>query len=133
MTLSYNPAELKILLIDDDDVIRLTMQSALKKRGFQVITAENGNIGLELFKKESPHIVITDMLMPNKEGLETISEIRSLKTKVKIIAMSGGGSTQNMTFLKLAEKVGADQLLSKPVKPEQLIMAIENLLDNQEK
>lgn len=133
MTISYNPTELKILLIDDDDVIRLTMQSALKKRGFQVITAENGNIGLELFKKENPQIVITDMLMPNKEGLETISEIRSLKTKVKIIAMSGGGSTQNMTFLKLAEKVGADQLLSKPVKPEQLIMAIENLLDNQEK
>ena len=126
----YNPANLKILVIDDDDVIRLTMQSILKKRGFQVIIAENGNIGLDLFKKENPQIVITDMLMPNKEGLETITEIRALKTGAKIIAMSGGGSTQNMTFLQLAEKVGADLLLSKPVKPDQLIAAIEKLLGN---
>jgi DNA-binding response OmpR family regulator len=128
--MTYNPAETKILVIDDDDVIRLTMQSVLKKKGFQVFTAENGNVGLELFKKETPQIVITDMLMPNKEGLETITEIRMLKTGVKIIAMSGGGSTQNMTFLQLAEKVGADLLLSKPVKPDQLITAIESLLGN---
>ena len=125
---SYNPAEIKILVIDDDDVIRLTMQSVLKKKGFQVFTAENGNVGLVIFKKEKPQIVITDMLMPNKEGLETITEIRMLKTGAKIIAMSGGGSTQNMTFLQLAEKVGADLLLSKPVKPDQLIAAVENLL-----
>ena len=128
MTISYNPDKIKILVIDDDDVIRLTMQSFLKKKGFQVFTAENGNTGLELFKKESPQIIITDMLMPNKEGLETITEIRSFKNGSKIIAMSGGGSTQNMTFLQLAEKVGADLLLSKPVKPDQLIAAIEDLL-----
>ena len=130
MTSSYNPADIKILVIDDDDVIRLTIESALKKRGFEIITAENGNVGLELFKKERPRIVITDMLMPNKEGLETIIEIRALKTNTKIIAMSGGGSTQNMTFLQLAEKVGADQLLSKPVKPDQLLAVIESLLNS---
>lgn len=126
MTVHYS-TNLKILIIDDDDVIRLTMQAVLKKQGFQTFTAENGNVGLDIFKKENPHIVITDMLMPNKEGLETITEIRNLRTDVKIIAMSGGGSTQNMTFLQLAEKVGADHLLSKPVKPDQLLSAIKDL------
>src|SRR5688572_30578375 len=91
----------KILIIDDDDVIRITMQNILKKNGYEVILAQNGNVGLELFKKEKPDIVITDMLMPDKEGLQTISEIRAVKADAKIIAISGGGSTQNMSFLQL--------------------------------
>ena len=68
------------------------------------------------------------MLMPDKEGLETISEIRAMKTAAKIIAISGGGSTQTMNFLNLAKKMGADLILSKPLKPDELLGAVRSLL-----
>ena len=118
----------KILVIDDDELIRMTCRNILKKIECTVIEAENGVKGLEQFRKESPSIVITDMLMPDKEGLETISEIRAGNLSVKIIAMSGGGSTQNMNFLNLAKKMGADMILSKPFKPDDLLAAVRNVL-----
>src|SRR5688500_6780699 len=89
---------LKIQVIDDDEFIRLTIKSILKKYGCSISEAADGNIGVALYKREKPDIVITDMLMPDKEGIETISEIRAVNPKVKIIAISGGGSTQNMAF-----------------------------------
>ncbi len=116
-----------VLVIDDDDVVRLTMQNVLKKGGYIVYVAENGAVGLAAFKKQKPDIVITDMLMPDKEGLQTISEIREIDKDVKIIAMSGGGRSQNMSFLELARKIGADRLLVKPVKPDQLLAAVDTL------
>ncbi|QQG35494.1 MAG: response regulator [Micavibrio aeruginosavorus] len=118
----------KILVIDDDELIRMTCRNILKKMNYTVIEAENGVKGLEQFRKEAPQIVITDMLMPDKEGLETISEIRAKNAKVKIIAMSGGGATQNMNFLNLAKQIGADMVLSKPFKPEELMSAIKGVL-----
>lgn len=118
----------KILVIDDDELIRMTCRNILKKMNYLVVEAENGVRGLEQFGKESPMIVITDMLMPDKEGLETISEIRAKSGKVKIIAMSGGGATQNMNFLNLAKQLGADVILSKPFKPEELISAVKSVL-----
>lgn len=118
----------KILVIDDDELIRMTCRNILKKLNYQVVEAENGVRGLEQFAKDTPAIVITDMLMPDKEGLETISEIRAKSGKVKIIAMSGGGATQNMNFLNLAKQLGADVILSKPFKPEELISAVKSVL-----
>lgn len=118
----------KILIIDDDELIRLTCKNILKKMECNVIEAENGVQGLVQFKKERPSIVITDLLMPDKEGLETISEIKGSNNAVKIIAMSGGGSTQNMSFLNLAKTMGADMVLSKPFKPDELLGAIKALL-----
>lgn len=120
---------LKILVIDDDAVMRLTIQGTLKKHGYETLMAENGEEGLKLYKAEKPDIVITDMLMPNKEGLETISEIRAINPQAKIVAMSGGGSMHNMSFLQLAKKLGANHLLTKPVKPEQLLVAVESLIE----
>lgn len=119
---------MKILIIDDDDLIRLTCRSVLQKAGFSVVEASNGNAGVAAFKSEAPDLVITDILMPDKEGLETITEIRAHNPQIKIIAMSGGGHTQNMTFLKLAEKMGANCTLNKPVKPNDLLNAIKGLM-----
>jgi DNA-binding response OmpR family regulator len=117
-----------ILVIDDDELIRLTCRNILKKMECNVIEAENGVDGLAQFKKEHPSIVITDLLMPDKEGLETISDIKRNDKTVKIIAMSGGGSTQNMSFLNIAKQMGADIILSKPFKPDELLGAIKALL-----
>jgi YesN/AraC family two-component response regulator len=126
---SINFEKIKILIIDDDELIRLTMKSALKKLGCTVFEAENGNGGVTLFQKERPDLVITDILMPDKEGLETISEIHALDPKAKIIAISGGGSARNMAFLQLAQKIGASHIMSKPIRPDDLLKAVKSLFN----
>lgn len=123
-----NAAVPKILIIDDDELIRLTCKNILKKIECDVIEAENGVQGLAQFKKEHPSIVITDLLMPDKEGLETIAEIKGTDKSIKIIAISGGGSTNNMSFLSIAKLMGADMVLKKPFKPDELLGAIRALL-----
>ena len=123
-----NFKDVKILVVDDDEFICLTVGNTLRKLGCIVVVAENGNEGLEVFKKETPDLVITDLLMPEKEGLETIKDMRLLNPHVKIIAMSGGGSTQNMSFLKLAERIGANCTMAKPIITVQLVSAVRGLL-----
>lgn len=119
---------IRVLVVDDDELICLTVSNTLVKLGCTVFKATNGNEGIAMFKKERPDIVISDLLMPEKEGLETIKEIRMLDPHVKIIAMSGGGSTQNMSFLKLAERLGASCTMAKPILPAQLVSAVKGLL-----
>lgn len=118
----------KIFVIDDDDLIRTMMVSALRKRGHDVFGASNGNTGLQMAQKDQPDLVITDILMPDKEGIETILELTALYPKLKIIAMSGGGATKNMSFLEMAEKVGAHCTLKKPFKPQTIFDAVDTTL-----
>src|SRR5688572_15176682 len=118
---------MKILIIDDDALVRMTMKNVLKKLEYTVFEAEDGNKGLEIYQKEKPDIVITDMLMPEKEGLQTLSEIKALNPKAKIIAMSAGGNLKNMSYLQVAKKMGADGILSKPVTPDELVAIIKRL------
>lgn len=117
----------KILVVEDDDFIRGMICTVLKKHGFEVIEAKNGVDGVDKALHEKPNIVLTDMLMPDKEGIETILEIRSASPDIKIIAMSGGGKTKNMNFLDMAKKVGAEKILSKPFKPSALLNAISEI------
>ena len=121
--------KIKILVVDDDDVIRLIIKNVITKLGSQTLEARNGNEAVSLYKKEKPDLVITDILMPDKEGLETIHDIRGINPKAPIIAMSGGGNTQNLTFLQLAQKIGANHVMAKPVKPDELINAIKTILN----
>lgn len=119
----------KILVIDDDELILMTFRNLLKKEGFNVVEAQNGNLGIELYKSENPDLVVTDLLMPDKEGLETISDIRAINPSSKIIAMSSGGNTQNMSFLALAKKLGANRVLQKPFKPAEMLQAVKGLIN----
>jgi DNA-binding response OmpR family regulator len=123
---------IKILVIDDDELVRITCRNFLKKAGYIVMEAENGCTGIALFKKETPDIVMTDLLMPEKEGLETIAEIRALNPNAKMIVMSGGrnaqNNAQNMVFLKLALLIGASSALQKPIKPDEVLSAVKGLL-----
>jgi len=106
----------------------MSLTRILQKQGYKIYEAKNGIVGMEVFKESSPDIVLTDMLMPDQEGLETISEILRLKPGAKIIAMSGGGMSQNMSFLQLARKLGASAILNKPIRPEELFTAIKRLV-----
>lgn len=116
-----------ILIIDDDNFIRNLVGTVLKKSGYTVFSAENGEKGVELAQKENPDLVLTDMLMPDKEGIQTICEVKEINPNIKIIAMSGGSKTKNLTFLDMAKKVGADEILSKPFKPNDLLSIIKKL------
>ena len=124
----------KILVIDDDASMRRLMIRTLSDHQHELIEAQNGREGLELVKEHKPEIVITDILMPQKEGIETIREIREVAPGTKIIAVSGGGSSHNLMFLDIAKAFGADAALAKPFRPNQLVEAVQRALtgDNED-
>jgi DNA-binding response OmpR family regulator len=120
----------KILIIDDEQVIRTLLTHLFEKYNYEVLEASNGNKGLALFKEHNPDLIITDLIMPEKEGLETIREIRKTDQDVKIIAMSGGGTASLGTYLKAAKKLGAQYSFDKPFKIKELLAAVQSLLDD---
>lgn len=119
---------MKILLIDDDALVRRTISRILHHVGHTVVMAENGRDGITLLQTENPELVITDIIMPDKEGIETIQEIRHLLPDMKIIAISGGARLGNMDYLSMALKLGASEALAKPFDPSELIEAISRCL-----
>src|SRR5258708_4329643 len=104
----------RILVIDDEAGIRTVIQAVLTREGHSVRCANDGKAGLAAFEQEKPDLVITDIIMPEKEGIGTIQAIRKLDPKIPIIAISGGGRAANTDFLPLAAKFGATATLSKP-------------------
>ncbi|PTB87491.1 response regulator [Thalassospira xiamenensis] len=118
----------KVLFIDDDNMVRQTITEGLRTSGFTVVSAANGLQGLEKFARAKPDIVITDIIMPDADGLHTIQEIRKKDAKIPIIAVSGGGRTHNMEFLSIAEQLGATATIAKPFRITMLIKEIETLL-----
>lgn len=118
----------RILIIDDNEQIREMIGEYLKTEGFEVETAADGAQGLAAFRRRPAALIITDLVMPEKEGLEVITEIKQLNPSTKIIAVSGGGYNQNLAYLTIAERLGADRAISKPVKIEALMALIRELL-----
>lgn len=118
-----------ILLIEDEQMLRRTLRSMLERAGHSVAEAEDGNEGLAQFKVARPDLVLTDIIMPNREGVETITEIRRQAPDLPIIAMSGGGSRGGELFLTLAEGLGASATLSKPIRQAELLAAVAGCLE----
>jgi CheY-like chemotaxis protein len=117
----------KVLIIDDDRMVRETIKIILESAGHAAFLAGNGREGLKIFTAAAPDIVITDILMPEKEGIETIAELRRLKPDLPIVAISGGGRVGNMNFLKAAESFGANHTLTKPFEPEEILRLVAEL------
>jgi YesN/AraC family two-component response regulator len=118
----------RLLIIDDDFFVRDMLERLMRKAGFDVSTAENGADALRLHRHNPADLVITDILMPEKEGLETITEFRRSFPGVKVIAISGGGRIGPANYLKMAKLLGADRTFAKPVDTSQLLSAVEELL-----
>ena len=112
----------RILLIEDDDSVRTMLSLTLVHFGHTVIEARNGKEGLELFPHADADLLITDIVMPEKEGLEVLMELRKKDPPVKIIAISGGD------YLHMAKLMGAAKVLAKPFSTNLLIAAIDELL-----
>lgn len=117
----------RILLVDDDEPLRKALRLTLVKMGHEVLEARNGNEALHLYAAEPPELVLTDIIMPEKEGLETIQELRRLNPSVKIIAMSGGGRGSGIDYLKVAKKMGVALTLNKPFSSEAMAAAIKEV------
>jgi len=116
----------RILIIEDNDVLRRMLRTALSKAGYAVTEASGGKSGLASYRQDPFDIVITDILMEDIEGLETIGELRRDYPQVKIIAMSGGRGQSN--YLELAEQLGARRTLEKPFPLDQLVAAVREVL-----
>ena len=117
-----------ILLVDDDRQFRDMLKAMLERLDHKVVTAQDGNEALERYSELKPDLVITDLIMPEREGLETIRALTSGDADVRIIAMSGGGRSSPATFLKIARAMGAAAVLPKPFSFDQLSTAIETAL-----
>lgn len=117
-----------VLVIDDEELVRFTIREILEAEGYEVIEAANGQKGVEAFQNNHVDLIITDIIMPEKEGVETIIEIKRENPAIKILAISGGGRTRNMDFLKLADEFGADKTMAKPFSTEDLINAVKECL-----
>jgi DNA-binding response OmpR family regulator len=119
----------KIYVFDDEPSILLMIKKMLEKAGYEVDIALNGREGMELFKKNMPDLLITDIIMPEKEGLETIFELRRKYPELKIIAISGGGRISPDGYLPGAKLLGADMVFQKPLDQKEFLQAVTLLLN----
>lgn len=118
----------KILIIDDEASIRKFLRLLFEKNGYEVIEAVNGNQGVKVFKEQGADLIVTDLVMPEKEGLETIRDIIKMYPETIIIAMSGGGVIPPEAYLKMAERFGAKYVFSKPFDKDLLLEKVKELL-----
>ena len=119
----------RILVIDDDEQVLDMLYESLTREGYDVLRASNGEQGLRRYRQEPVDLIITDIIMPEKEGIETIIELRQDFPDVKIIAMSGGGRIGTNDYFHLAKIFGVQRTFTKPVAREQLLDAITELLE----
>lgn len=117
-----------ILVIEDDELVASAIEAVLMKAGHTATLAGNGELGLTKFAAAPTDLVITDIIMPRKEGIATIRELRERVPNLPIIAISGGGHAKNIEFLRSAANLAATEVLSKPFSNSDLIAMVAKLL-----
>jgi DNA-binding response OmpR family regulator len=118
-----------ILLVEDELELKEMLKIALARRSFTVIEAENGREAIARFRPGITDLVITDLIMPEEDGLKVIIKVREVKPSVRIIAISGGGKAGPGNYLSLAKALGADAVFSKPFSIAELLKKAEELLE----
>jgi DNA-binding NtrC family response regulator len=118
----------RILIIDDEVMIRDLLVKILEREGYETITASNGKDGIKTHRENPSDLIITDLLMPEKDGIETM-ELRRDSQDVKIIAMSGGGKIDSETYLEIAKTMGAIETIAKPFDLRTLLKKVQELLE----
>jgi DNA-binding response OmpR family regulator len=123
-----DPRSPAVLVIDDDKSLLHSLEALLGSYGIRIAMARDGLEGLKLFRKISPAVVLTDIIMPEQDGIGTIMQMRRERPGVKIIAMSGGGRIGKSDFLTIAKKLGADSIAHKPFNIDELVATIRQHL-----
>jgi CheY-like chemotaxis protein len=122
----------RILVVDDDDSFRKMLRLALVKMGHEVREARNGMEAVALYDQEPADLVMTDIIMPEQDGLETIRIMRRAHPSLKIIAMSGGGRVNATDYLRIASSMRANRVLAKPFKIEEMAAVLTEVLGQPE-
>lgn len=120
-----------ILVVDDQKELRTVARRVLTEAGYEVAEAEDGDAALAAFRAQPPALVITDIIMPGKAGIEVIATMKRERPEVKVLAISGGGRTHVMDLLAIARKAGADAALEKPFRKSDLLARVAELLGPQ--
>ena len=118
----------KILVIDDDEQVRALLHEILDRAGFEVVEAANGVEGVSAYRRAPTDLVITDLIMPEKEGVETILELRREFPSARIIAMSGGGRSGARDYLAIAARLGARRVVAKPFSRQEILDVVQATL-----
>lgn len=130
------PASLRnrlVLLIEDDAVLLEHLAGSFTAAGFRVMTAPDGAVGLKKFEQIRPDLVVTDIVMPDREGVETIMAMKARDKSVPILAISGGGRLGPSEFLTLAVGLGADSAMAKPFRSKDILARAAELLTSTSK
>ena len=117
-----------VLIMEDDEEVRKALRTVLEESGYKVMEAANGEKGLKIQRTIPSDLVIMDILMPEKEGLEVIKELRRDFPNTKIIAISGGGYVGPDYYLDAAKKMGASYVFEKPFDPREIMAAVKQVL-----
>jgi DNA-binding NtrC family response regulator len=119
----------QILIIDDNDDMREILTEILQRKGYEVSAASDGEEGMRMFRQDPTDLVITDIIMPKKEGVETIFDLQSEFPAVKIIAISGGGVLKSTECLKMIENIpSVKRTMKKPFSNDELLQAVKELI-----
>lgn len=118
----------QILVVDDEYEVRVGLRQMLERAGYEVMDAPDGKAGMRLFREDPTDVVITEIFMPEKSGLEVIQEIRADCPKAKIIAISGIGIRDELDIVSLSKQLGATHAFEKPLDLKELQGAVEELL-----
>ncbi len=118
----------RVLLIEDESAVRSVVKKILVRGGHDVVEAVDGLEGIEFFRGGDFDLVLTDLIMPRKEGIETIIEMKRERPDCSVIAISGGGQLPSAGYLEVAALAGADRVLAKPVSRQDLLDAVDELL-----
>jgi len=120
----------RILIIDDEPQIRSMLKLMLERDGYEVVEAPDGVEGIRVYRQNPADLIITDLIMPNKDGIGMIIDLKKEFPEVKIIAMSGGGLNKPDGYLKGAKKLGASCTLTKPIDREEILRVVAAILKN---
>ncbi len=118
-----------ILVADDENVVRATLRMMLEDAGHSVLLARDGNMAVEVARVQPVDVMFCDIIMPEKEGIQTIAEVRRLRPQTRIVAISGGGRTHNFDYLQMAQRVGATKVLRKPFNKKEMLEALDVCLN----
>jgi DNA-binding response OmpR family regulator len=116
-----------VCVIDDDELVRQAVSTLLQGNGYRVIEAEDGEVGLAMIERHAPSLVITDIMMPKREGIETIRESKKRCSNVPVLVMSGSPVGGKADYLDIARKLGADDCIKKPFTAEALLKHVKAL------
>ena len=118
----------KILIVEDDDQLRKLLREALEDDNYEVVEASDGEMAARVFRNDPADLIITDLIMPKKEGLGLIIDIKKDFPETNIIAISGGGHGDPNDYLPIAARLGAVRSFAKPFKIEELLKAVKEIL-----